>query len=292
LISDAIAAEARTRYGAEGVTQKQLAHHYGVSEMAMTRCLRGIKPPPAWKPCTPCARDRCTVHLPKTLGRRTRKVYSHGTNARYHMGGCRCGPCHDAALEDGRRRKRLRTYGKFDAYVDARPARDHLRRLAEAGIGPKSVSRACGVAASSLARIMGLRGTRSRGTRGGRSNWRPAGYRPIRRVRQSTLAKIMSVTVSDCRPPAGLMSQEESDLARDRVRDLIAHGVRRYKIAVYLDPDLERYCTQGRRPGLQLLRRRGRMTRKHFEAIERLYVAFFRARKQPTPEELRDPRAA
>jgi hypothetical protein len=295
LIPPATVEEARARYAEGQGTQKQLAKRHGVSEMAMSRALRGIKPPPVFKPCGPCARDRCTVHLPKTLGRRTKKVYPHGTNARYVMGGCRCGPCRVAARTYNDRRNRLRAYGRFDGYVDAGPARVHLRKLSEAGIGPKSVSRACGVPASNLSRVMGSRARNSRGIRGGgAAKWRVATYRPIRRMRRSTLEKILAVTVSDCRPPAGLVSQEESDQARTRLEDLIAHGVKRWRIAVYLDPDLQRYVSDGRRPGLQLLRRTGRMTRKHFEAIERLYFAFFRARKAPTPEERRalDRRAA
>jgi len=281
-------AEIRRLYATvEGITQADLGKRFGVVASWIGRAVRGVEPVPRWLPCDACADDRCEIHKPPAgaWGTPTRKVYPHGSRARYFIQRCRCQACHDANIEYERRRRRLRVYGQFDEYVDARPAQMHLRRLAEAGIGYKSVARACGVTASTLARVLGTRG--KQGARYGKGRWREAGYRPIRRLRRSTVEKILATTLSDARPPGGLVSKADTQIAFRRIADLVAAGMKKYEIAVYLDPKLKRFVHYGKRPGLQITRGRQQITRKNFEAIAELYVSFFRERRMATPEEQR-----
>lgn len=88
----------------------------------------------------------------------------HGTRARYVFGargsdrtnGCRCQPCTDAnrtyARDHARRRSRPDETA-VPAYVDATPARHHLRALSAAGVGRRQVHAASGVAVSTIDRI-------------------------------------------------------------------------------------------------------------------------------------------
>jgi hypothetical protein len=269
----------------EGITQAELGERFGVVPSWICRAVRGIDPIPRWQPCGPCAQDACDRHKPRGLGLRSTKTYPHGTRARYFMQACRCGPCHDANIAYERNRVRMKLYGLFDGYVDAAPAREHLRRLAEAGVGYKQVAKAAGVPSSNLCRIMGKRGNRGARTGSG-GRWKMATYRPMRRVRQSTLEKILAVTISDAMAPGALVSLKDADLARRRVAELVAAGMLKWRIAVHLDPDLWRQVGKGKRPGLQVTRHQ-RITRKHFDGIAELYVSFFRELRQATPEERR-----
>lgn len=77
------------------------------------------------------------------------------------------------------------TEGVSLPYVDAEPARAHLARLSQAGVGLKRVAWLSGVSNGSLTKI--VYGQPSRG--------RP----PSRRVRPDTLARILAVTVPEPR---------------------------------------------------------------------------------------------
>ncbi len=102
----------------------------------------------------------------------------HGTRARYVRDACRCAPCRAANTQYARDRadlaraaaaalprashctcgRKLRSHSTgslcgecrphliFNGLVDARPARDHMRRLSAAGVGYKAVAAASDVA--------------------------------------------------------------------------------------------------------------------------------------------------
>ena len=59
----------------------------------------------------------------------------HGTAVRYSHGGCRCGPCRDAASAAARHRYRMIAYGQWQPFTDATPAREHVRSLQAQGLG-------------------------------------------------------------------------------------------------------------------------------------------------------------
>lgn len=113
----------------------------------------------------------------------------HGTNAKYHLEGCRCDRCIDAArtYQRGLRRR------VAPAYVGADPVRRHVKWLSSQGVGATEVCRASGVSHGALSKL--LYGDPQRG------------QAPSMRVRPSTAEAIMAVTPADGAPgsfvPAG-----------------------------------------------------------------------------------------
>lgn len=129
----------------------------------------------------------------------------HGTNARYHIDGCRCGPCRAAAVEHERHRRRMIAYGRWQPYVDAQPARDHVLALRAAGMGPKRIAEVSGVPHGSLAKL--IYGDKRRG------------MEPSKRIRPETAAKILAVEPDLY--PGGIV---DGIGVRRRLRALVALG--------------------------------------------------------------------
>lgn len=109
----------------------------------------------------------------------------HGTRQRYLCGpgpgtgpGCRCQPCKDAHAAWARHRTRLIAYGRWEAFVDARPARKHGLSLIQQGMGPNTIAALSGVAPSTVQDLL----------RGGRR-----GRGPTMRLKPVTARKILAV---------------------------------------------------------------------------------------------------
>lgn len=79
---------------------------------------------------------------------------AHGTVARYVVNKCRCQPCRTAACEYERRRLRQVAYGRWQPYVDAEPARQHVRALMASGIGWMRVADLAGVSRGGLSKLL------------------------------------------------------------------------------------------------------------------------------------------
>lgn len=113
----------------------------------------------------------------------------HGTYVKYVVEQCRCPECGAANRNYERARKRR----VEPAYVGAYRARQHLRELADQGVGLKSVERLSGVAGGALSKI--VYGDYGRGTA------------PSKRIRRSTEQAILAVTAESApggtRVPAG-----------------------------------------------------------------------------------------
>ncbi|GAB3166969.1 hypothetical protein GCM10027059_26780 [Myceligenerans halotolerans] len=107
--------------------------------------------------------------------------HEHGTRNAYVLDRCRCLPCAKAASEYESWRKRQRAYGR-DAFTDAEPVREHVRRLMDAGMGLKTVAARTGVSHGTLAKL--VYGTR-----------RPDGTRrdPSKRVTLATARKLLAL---------------------------------------------------------------------------------------------------
>lgn len=103
----------------------------------------------------------------------------HGTNARYHIDGCRCRPCRDAANAHARHRSRMIAYGRWQPYVDAQPAREHCQALLADGMGPVTIARISGVPHGAVSKL--LYGDYSRD------------MAPSRRIRPETEARLLAV---------------------------------------------------------------------------------------------------
>ena len=75
--------------------------------------------------------------------------------------------------------RRQKAYGRWQPYVDAGPAREHVLALREAGMGPVTIARLSGVPHGALAKL--VYGDRTRG------------LAPSKRIRPETEAKILAV---------------------------------------------------------------------------------------------------
>lgn len=150
----------------------------------------------------------------------------HGTRARYVAGpgengepgsGCRCARCVQANREWASHRARMRLYGRWQPYVDAGPAREHVRLLGECGIGWKQVVKLSGVSAGSVSKLL----------YGG-----PGDRPPARRIRAVTEAAILAVVPSPgCLADRALAA---GIATRRRLQALVALGYPKAQLAARL----------------------------------------------------------
>lgn len=112
-------------------------------------------------------------------------VPSHGY-AGYRRG-CRCYTCGFAVSEYEQNRKRAITAGTWQPYVDAGPVRDHLAKLAEAGIGYKRAAVLASVGTSTVSAV--LFGRRGKG--------------PAAHVRNETAQRLLALRVETATPADG-----------------------------------------------------------------------------------------
>lgn len=141
-------------------------------------------------------------------------VREHGTRARYVHGpaengqqgkGCRCGPCCVANRAAESHRARMKLYGRWEPYVDAGPAREHVRMLSACGIGWKRVAELSGVSTGALSKLL----------YGG-----PGDRPPSRRIRAETAAALLAVE------PGALAGHAlvDATATRRRLQALVAAG--------------------------------------------------------------------
>jgi hypothetical protein len=162
---------------------------------------------------------------------------AHGTRARYVRGpgpgkgpGCRCADCVAANRAQETKRSRAILYGRWQPYVDAGPVREHLRALAEAGIGHRRVGELAGVSSGSLSKIL----------YGGPGN-RP----PSKRVRPQTAAAILALRPA----PEQLAPSALVDITgtRRRAQALVACGWSQARLARELGLTAANFCAMLRR---------------------------------------------
>lgn len=112
----------------------------------------------------------------------------HGTYVRYKLGpdqqdqpgkGCRCYACSWAQAQEWTRVARLKAAGQWQPFVDADPARRHVRALMAAGMGWKRIAAASGISSGTLTKFL---------------YGRPELGRPAsKRIRPATAAKLLAV---------------------------------------------------------------------------------------------------
>jgi len=186
----------------------------------------------------------------------------HGTRARYVHGpgpgtgpGCRCDECTAANRADARRRERAMLYGRWQPFVDAGPAREHLQALARHGIGRRRAAELADVSVSALSRLL----------YGG-----PGSRPPTRRIRSQTAAAILAIRLSaDLVAPGVLVGGAGT---RRRVQALVAAGWSQAQLAGQL-------VTLPGRVGALL--REERVTAGKAAAVRGLYERLW---NQPPPE--------
>lgn len=140
--------------------------------------------------------------------------HQHGTYACYVLDACRCPPCANAHRVYETNRIRQQAYGRWDNYVDAAPAREHIRSLMAQGMGLKRI-----VAVSDISQ--GLLWKLVYGKK------KPDGSQiPSKRVRKDTEARILAITL-DLASGACV----DSTGTTRRIQALVALGWSQSKIA-------------------------------------------------------------
>lgn len=136
--------------------------------------------------------------------------YDHGQRAAYCLDRCRCDECRDAnTIMQQADRNRI-----APTTVDADQAREHLATLSAAGVGLKTVARRSGVSHGALSKL--VHGT--------------ATTAPSKRIRATTMAKILAVTPADAAAGARVDAAPLWAL----IDDMVAAGVPRRRIAEQL----------------------------------------------------------
>jgi hypothetical protein len=140
----------------------------------------------------------------------------HGTYVKYVQELCRCRACRDANREYEAARQSAIRRREWQPYIPAGPARAHLRALATAGVGPKTVAKLAGVSHGSLAKI--VYGDPRRG------------LAPSKRIRRETSEKILAVTIDQAdgaqKIPAGPTWELLDDLiARGYTKSFLARAL-------------------------------------------------------------------
>lgn len=139
----------------------------------------------------------------------------HGTRVKYVIDKCRCDACREASRIAEKKRRRERLYG-IEAYVDAEPARQHVRDLGRQGMGWKRVAKAAGLSPSTVWKLMYGDDKRGRA--------------PNKRIRPGTAEAILSVEL-DLAPGAKVPSNG----TRRRLQALVALGYSQSRLAAELD---------------------------------------------------------
>lgn len=115
------------------------------------------------------------------------KERPHGYT-RYKMDRCRCYVCCFAVSEYRLRIERETRKGTWQPYVDAEPARQHVKALMAAGIGRRRVAELAGVTESCIVKLI----------------WGQRGNPPSVRLRPANAAAILAIPVMDSSKAPGM----------------------------------------------------------------------------------------
>lgn len=113
--------------------------------------------------------------------------HDHGTIGRYAQDKCRCAACSEAKHDYDRNRKRQIAYGRWNAFADAGPVREHVRSLMRFGIGWRTVADHAGVSHETVKRLLYGKPTR--------------GQPPTRRMLPRTADALLAVSFGRHRAP-------------------------------------------------------------------------------------------
>lgn len=137
----------------------------------------------------------------------TRSRYVRGPDENNQPGPCRCPACSRANNEHHNRAYRLKAYGRWQPYVDAEPARKHVRGLVAAGVRPRRVSELAGVSQPTVKRL--LDGKPSKGVP------------PSQKIRVRTAEALLAVRLEGWLKPG---SAVDGTATRRRLQALVAAG--------------------------------------------------------------------
>lgn len=130
----------------------------------------------------------------------------HGTLTMGKRRGCDCPPCVDVLTQWYANRSRQIAYGTWQPYVDAEPARLHVRDLMAYGIGWQQVAKLAGVSTATVGKL--LFG----------ASWK--GLPPSKKIRPETERKLLAVA----KTPANIAKWMDTAGTRRRLQALVAVG--------------------------------------------------------------------
>jgi hypothetical protein len=140
----------------------------------------------------------------------------HG-RVKYVVEKCRCDVCRAESTAWNRAWRRRRAYG-IDAYVDAEPARQHVRGLMAGGLGAKRIAALSGVPHGGVSKL--LYGDPQRG------------MAPSKRIRQATETRLLAVEAT--LDTLGARALLDGTGTRRRLRALVARGWSKRKLSLRL----------------------------------------------------------
>ena len=144
---------------------------------------------------------------PKRSCRHPRAKHQHGTRAAYVRDRCRCPACTTANTAASNQMHRERTFGRWEPYVDAIRARQHIQMLRVGGIG-----------VDQIAKLAGLSSSHVRGLIYPSSDGKP----PFQKVRRETAERILAVPADERSRAAN--SHVDATGTRRRLQALVAVG--------------------------------------------------------------------
>lgn len=158
------------------------------------------------------------ANIDRTVRECTHKVayHEHGSYARFSLDHCHCDPCRDAKNEYESGRRRLKAYG-HTFYVDATPAREHVKALTAAGMGWKRIARVAGVPSSCVSALLYGRADR-------------LNHAPREKARRTTVEAILAVPMPSL-DDLGAAAIVDGTGTRRRVQALAVMGWSVEKIA-------------------------------------------------------------
>lgn len=143
--------------------------------------------------------------------------HQHGTYACYTLDTCRCLPCAAAVREYEQNRIRQHAYGRWNNYVDAEPARAHIRSLMDAGMGLKRIVAVGGSSQGQLWKL--LYGKKCA----------DGSQTPSKRLRKDVAERLLAIQLDLA--DGAKISVEDAVGVRRRVRALVALGWSQSKLA-------------------------------------------------------------
>jgi plasmid maintenance system antidote protein VapI len=134
--------------------------------------------------------------------------HQHGTRAAYVGDRCRCGSCRAANSADQRRRHRAIVYGRWQPFVDAEPARRHVRLLMANGIGRRQIATLTTLSPSTIDNLI---------------YGNPRAHRPpTGRIRPDTANRLLAISVTPANKAPGRYTDAGPSIRR--LRALAAIG--------------------------------------------------------------------
>jgi hypothetical protein len=129
--------------------------------------------------------DELLLDTPATRPCTHRRVHhEHGDIGRYNEDGCRCLPCREAKSAYATNRHRQIAYGRWSAFADAAPVREHVQELMRAGLSWKTVAERTDLSEETVkALLYGRNGA------------------PVTRVRNHTATQLLAVKAGRRRTP-------------------------------------------------------------------------------------------